>query len=95
MLNIRESKRKESNVGEDNHRRNESRENNQQGNFTKKIDMCISITNNLISEIAELRLAVSNLTREVRELHHEKKASRTRTQHSLSPSLLPTNYSKV
>ena len=58
-------------------------------------NMCISITNNLILEIAELRLAVSDLAREVRELRYEKEVSRTRTQHSLFPSPLPTNSSKV
>ncbi|PKY59667.1 hypothetical protein RhiirA4_516054, partial [Rhizophagus irregularis] len=84
LLNVRKNKRKESNNGEENHRRNESRERNQK-------------------EIAELRLIVSDLTRDIKELRHERETSRqigsqenrTRIQHSLSPSPSSTRLSKV
>ncbi|PKY55700.1 hypothetical protein RhiirA4_505092 [Rhizophagus irregularis] len=54
-------------------------------------------------KIAELRLIVSDLTRDIKELRHERETSRqigsqenrTRIQHSLSPSPSSTRLSKV
>lgn len=60
-----------------------------------KYKNCISITNNFISEIAELRVAISDLAREVRELRQEKEENQLRTQRSLSPNLSSRRYTKV
>ncbi|CAB4397810.1 unnamed protein product [Rhizophagus irregularis] len=88
LLNIRENERRERNIDEESYGKNHRR------NESRERDH---------EEIAELRMEMSELTREVEELRSEKEAShqfdgqrnQTKTQYSLSPDPSSARYPNV